>query len=326
MSDDNQLVEVLPATVEVVISNCQAKTTSLAIAKAFGKNHFDVLKSIRNLECSEEFTASNFAVSEYLDPTGRKLPMYEITRDGAVFLIMGYTGKEAARFKEAYIAAFNRMESELQVIRNEGMKQGIEYARQILENVKPARRASVDNPRQAQLKGSESDPWDNIIAMYAEDRNFVTVEDIMSTVFEIPKEQHTRKHQMRISRILKRMGWKSDIISIARKTQRCYVKKSLDLERDADKLLNWMVNPMNLIESAATAMMYSSEGNVIFEVRQLQRYSPFRIRKDEMLELLQHIETNHRAGRLFLKNRNVYAFEFFRNSTTNQVNNIYRIK
>ena len=38
-------------------------TTSLAIAQAFEKNHFDVLKAIKNLECSQSFTDSNFAVS-----------------------------------------------------------------------------------------------------------------------------------------------------------------------------------------------------------------------------------------------------------------------
>jgi hypothetical protein len=35
--------------------------------------------------------------------------MYEMTRDGFTFLAMGFTGKEAARWKEAYIAAFNAM-------------------------------------------------------------------------------------------------------------------------------------------------------------------------------------------------------------------------
>jgi len=89
MSSENQEIEVLPASAEVVIINRQAKATSLAIAKAFGKEHRHVLRDIRDLECSKEFTESNFGLSEYTDPTGRKLPMYELTRDGAVFLIMG---------------------------------------------------------------------------------------------------------------------------------------------------------------------------------------------------------------------------------------------
>ena len=76
-----------------------------------------------------------------------------------------------------------------------------------------------------QQQRAEADPWDNIIATYAEGRGPVTVEDIMSTALEIPKEQHTRKDQMRISRILKRMGWESDIGKIAGKTKRCYIKK-----------------------------------------------------------------------------------------------------
>jgi phage regulator Rha-like protein len=39
--------------------------------------------------------------------------MYRITRDGFVFLAMGFTGTKAAEFKEAYINAFNQMEKQL---------------------------------------------------------------------------------------------------------------------------------------------------------------------------------------------------------------------
>lgn len=38
-----------------------------------------------------------------------------MTKDGFVFLVMGFTGKKAAAFKEAYIAEFNRMEAGLTV-------------------------------------------------------------------------------------------------------------------------------------------------------------------------------------------------------------------
>lgn len=88
----------------------QAVTTSLKVADTFGKRHTDVLRTIRNLECSPEFTERNFAPSEYTDVTGRKLPMYTITRDGFAFLASGFTGKEAAQWKEKYIAAFNELE------------------------------------------------------------------------------------------------------------------------------------------------------------------------------------------------------------------------
>ena len=88
-------------------------TTSRIVAEKFGKRHANILRDIDNLECSSEFTQLNFEFSEYKDPTGRNLREYIITRDGFTFLAMGFTGKEAAKFKEDYIMAFNRMEAEL---------------------------------------------------------------------------------------------------------------------------------------------------------------------------------------------------------------------
>lgn len=90
-------------------------TTSLEVAAFFGKRHNDVLRDIRNVSdnCPEKFTARNFALSNYLDETGRSLPMYIIYRDGFMLLVMGYTGKKALAIKLAYIEAFNAMEEEL---------------------------------------------------------------------------------------------------------------------------------------------------------------------------------------------------------------------
>ncbi|EED1372402.1 transcriptional regulator [Escherichia coli] len=98
---------------DVTIENGRAVTTSVAIAEFFGKRHERVLDKIRNLDCSAKFTEHNFVSSEYTDSTGRKLPMYQITKNGFVFLVMGFTGKKAAAFKETYIAEFDRMEAEL---------------------------------------------------------------------------------------------------------------------------------------------------------------------------------------------------------------------
>ncbi|EDU9020218.1 peptidase [Salmonella enterica subsp. enterica serovar Heidelberg] len=100
---------------EISVINGQAVTSSLAVADYFTKRHDDVLKKIRALDCSPEFTARNFAVSDYTDASGRKLPCYNITRDGFAFLAMGFTGKRAAQFKEAYVNAFNQMEKQLSI-------------------------------------------------------------------------------------------------------------------------------------------------------------------------------------------------------------------
>ncbi|EHJ6152838.1 Rha family transcriptional regulator, partial [Salmonella enterica] len=79
----------------------------------FSKRHDNVIQKIKTLECSQNFNALNFKDVTYTDAKGEKRPMYEMTKDGFVFLVMGFTGKKAAAFKEAYIAEFNRMEAEL---------------------------------------------------------------------------------------------------------------------------------------------------------------------------------------------------------------------
>lgn len=97
----------------VYLENDRPVTDSLMVAETFGKRHDDVLKSIRELECSEDFSLRNFAESTYTNDRGRTYPKYIITQDGFAFLVMGYTGKEAARFKEMYINEFNRMRQQL---------------------------------------------------------------------------------------------------------------------------------------------------------------------------------------------------------------------
>ena len=87
-----------------------ARVDSRFVAKTFKKRHDDVLKSIRNLDCSDEFRLRNFAESSYKNEQGKKQPCYCMTRDGFVFLAMGYRGKKVAQFKEAYIKRFNEME------------------------------------------------------------------------------------------------------------------------------------------------------------------------------------------------------------------------
>lgn len=112
----NHITKELPApesALGLFVDRNKVWTTSRDVAAKFEKNHRDVIRSVKNLDCSEEFTQRNFALSEYKDPTGRTLPQYLMTRDGFTFLAMGFTGPKAARFKELYIAEFNRMEEEL---------------------------------------------------------------------------------------------------------------------------------------------------------------------------------------------------------------------
>lgn len=116
--------KVMPKSDLLLIENSQVYATSIIIAEKFGKNHFDVLRSIEN--ALETLTAlSNdskiagvqieraFIKGEYKDAKGEKRPMYYLNRDAFAFVVMGFTGKDAALWKWRYIQEFNRMESAL---------------------------------------------------------------------------------------------------------------------------------------------------------------------------------------------------------------------
>ncbi|SFB80860.1 phage regulatory protein, rha family [Marinospirillum celere] len=90
----------------------QIKTTSLKVAEAFNKLHKDVLRKIESLDCSAEFASAHFYAHDEMiqaGPVKRLSKVYEMTKDGFMFLVMGFTGKKAAQIKEAYINEFNRM-------------------------------------------------------------------------------------------------------------------------------------------------------------------------------------------------------------------------
>ena len=97
----------------IELKNGKAMTGSLKVAKSFEKEHKNVLRDIENLECSQGFRQLNFEPSNYLNSQGKKQPLYFMTREGFMFLVMGFTGQKAASVKEEFIAAFNAMEKQL---------------------------------------------------------------------------------------------------------------------------------------------------------------------------------------------------------------------
>ena len=70
---------------------------------------YRLLQTIREMECSNEFRVHNFVESSYKNEQNKKQPEYLMTKDGFAILVMGFTGKKAMKFKEAYINAFNQM-------------------------------------------------------------------------------------------------------------------------------------------------------------------------------------------------------------------------
>lgn len=112
----NEVIVINGQSVEFEVVNSGVFTTSLSVANVFNKRHSDILAQIREFP-TDDFTERNFPLSEYTDSTGRKLPCYNLTRDGFSLLVMGFTGQKAYKWKIEFIKAFNLMEAELNRIK-----------------------------------------------------------------------------------------------------------------------------------------------------------------------------------------------------------------
>ncbi|WP_256345538.1 Rha family transcriptional regulator [Pseudomonas sp. F1002] len=172
--------------------NGEAFTTTQNVADAFGRLHKDVLRSVESLDCSADFTERNFTLSEYIDGSGRRLPQWIMTKDGFMFLVMGFTGKKAAAIKEGYIGAFNWMAEQLglsskslvakavsealgaegartlsNVMRCRVAKLDAEHQRSATAKLASALHARFDVPRMELIPADQMDAACNFIASYA---------------------------------------------------------------------------------------------------------------------------------------------------------------
>ena len=89
----------------VSVSGDEVVTTSQQIAKFFKREHKNILRAIEKLECSAEFARLNYELCFENNElqNGKPNKFYRMTKDGMIFLVMGFTGKTAAGIKEKYI-------------------------------------------------------------------------------------------------------------------------------------------------------------------------------------------------------------------------------
>ena len=99
----------------VSVENGEVKATSFQVAKYFGRRHADVVKAIENMDCSMTFAKRNFSLCYENNELQNNKPQkfYQMTKNGFMFLVMGFVGKKAAQLKEAYINAFDWMHDQL---------------------------------------------------------------------------------------------------------------------------------------------------------------------------------------------------------------------
>lgn len=78
--------------------NAKEYMTSKEIATITGKPHNDVLKAIRAMELAwYKITKGNFSLSEYTDSTGRKLPMYKLTKTECLYIATKFNDEARAK-------------------------------------------------------------------------------------------------------------------------------------------------------------------------------------------------------------------------------------
>lgn len=123
----NEVIVINDQSVEFEVVNSGVFTTSLSVANVFEKRHSDILAQIREFP-KDDFTERNFPLSEYTDSTGRKLPCYNLTRDGFSLLVMGFTGTRAYKWKIEFIEAFNKMEAMIKAAKNNDLNLQSKFA------------------------------------------------------------------------------------------------------------------------------------------------------------------------------------------------------
>jgi Rha family phage regulatory protein len=115
--------------ISLVKENGVVYASSREVAKDFGKEHSEVVYAIegrvdskgnvKNYGLIEELIqggisqVENYFMKSNYTSRGREYKEYKLTKDGFTLLAMGFTGKDAVKFKIDYINEFNEMESQL---------------------------------------------------------------------------------------------------------------------------------------------------------------------------------------------------------------------
>lgn len=111
--------EIIQANVVYKTNKGTPVTDSLKVAQVFGKEHKNIIRTIRGMLQSGSNLSHEkwFAESTYIDTRGNTQPLFLMTRDGFSLLAMGLTGAKAMQFKVGFIEQFNTMENVVKEVR-----------------------------------------------------------------------------------------------------------------------------------------------------------------------------------------------------------------
>ncbi|EIZ83628.1 anti-repressor protein [Methylobacterium sp. GXF4] len=102
----------MTTAVTVFAREGHAYTDSRNVADVFEKAHSVVIRAVDELQrgLNKNVGTPWFVEKHERNPqNGQLYRYYEMTRDGASLLVMGFTGRKALAFKVAYIERFNEI-------------------------------------------------------------------------------------------------------------------------------------------------------------------------------------------------------------------------
>lgn len=119
---------------EIVLK--QNKLTSLQLAEITGKTHSHILRDIRNMEKAWYFiTGTKFGFSEYLDASGKKNPMFELSMLESLYIATKFNDKDRAKLIMRWFELEKESLNKLQLEEKSGMP----YAEKTMITVKMGR-------------------------------------------------------------------------------------------------------------------------------------------------------------------------------------------
>ena len=116
--------EIAGPEIRLSFLNGTATISSLTVAELFEKRPDHVLEAIRDIikRSKKEGGLPLGRETSYVDQWNRRQPSYDLTRDGFMFLTMGFTGDKADEWKWKVIARFNKLEEDVRRFQAAGIR------------------------------------------------------------------------------------------------------------------------------------------------------------------------------------------------------------
>ncbi len=163
----------------------EKKLSSREVAEMVGKDHDQLLRSIRTyedyLDSAKLQTQEYFIKNTYLSSQNKELPCYLITKVGCDMIANKLTGKKGVIFTAKYVKRFNEMEEVLKSNQPQLPANYIEALESLVESEKEKEQLKLENKEQEQ-KLLEVQPKAERWAAFLNSEGLSTIDDFSKAI------------------------------------------------------------------------------------------------------------------------------------------------